>query len=107
MSVAGWGLNFVEPCIGLCHLSAAMNLVALLSSQVAGCFLAHAHFGLTYTAFVVDVVHVSSVVLVLLLLWWRWSAVKAKLDSLGQVRSGQVRSGQVRSGQVRSTTAMP
>ena len=80
VSIAGWGLNFVEPRRGHRLLSAAMNLVALLSSRVAGCFLAHAHFGSTYVAYVVDVMQISSGGLVVLLVFWRRNTVKAYYD---------------------------
>ena len=72
VSVADCGLNPVEPSRGLCHLSAAMNLLALLLSQVAGCFLAHANFGSTYLAYVVDVMQASLARLVVLLVGWHW-----------------------------------
>ena len=52
VSIAGWG--FVEISRGLCNLSAAMNLLGLLPSQVGGCLC---NFGNTYVAYVVDIIH--------------------------------------------------
>ena len=64
----------------MCNICLGLNIAAFVFGQVAGGLLAHANFGTSFVAFIVDGLCASTSIAVLLVVLVRWAPVKSELD---------------------------